>query len=71
MTSSGPSESNALDLGRDLPTTPDDVRVLRKLRACAASWFDLTPEEIDALLPEAALDRRAIARSEWEPFPLE
>lgn len=70
MSSNGFSESLALDLALDLVTTPADVKALRELRAEAPSWFALTSDEIDAILPEIALDRRPTARAEWEPSSL-
>lgn len=70
MSSNGCSDDLRLDLDRDLVTTPDDVRVLRALRAQASSWLDLGPDELDALLPEAALDRRPPARPDRRPFTL-
>lgn len=60
-----------LDLARDLPTTPEDVRVLRELRRAAASWLDLTAEEIDAMLPAGALERRPATPAGRRPFSLE
>lgn len=59
-----------LDLERDVPTTPDDVRALRELHARLPSWLDLTAEELDAILPDAALDRRPTAANR-KPFSLE
>lgn len=73
MRSNGPLDDSGawLDLARDLPTTPDDVRVLRELRQTSASWFDLTAEEFDAMLPAGALERRPAAPAGRRPFSLE
>lgn len=54
MISNGPCEPVLIDLERDLPTTPDDVRALREGRADVVSWLGLTAGEIDAILPEDA-----------------
>jgi len=69
--SSGRFESLVLDLARDLPTTPGDVAAQRELRAQVASWFSLSADEIDEVLPSTALDRRPTARAEWQPFSLD
>lgn len=65
-----PSDAWRLDLARDVPTTPDDVRALREWRAGVPGWLDLSADEIDAVLPESALDRRPTAAGR-EPFSLE
>jgi hypothetical protein len=59
-----------LDLGRDVTTTATDVEVLRRLRREAPSWFSLTAAELDALIPEDALDRRPAMRANAKPFTL-
>jgi hypothetical protein len=64
------SERWLLDLARDVPTTPDDVRALRALRMAALHWFALSVEELEALLPQAALDRRPAHSSDLRPFTL-
>ena len=62
--------SDLPDLGRDLPTTPEDVRVLRERRARPdANWM----EELQALHdqfvgPEARRRRRTFEG--FEPFEL-
>jgi hypothetical protein len=71
VSSNGPSDRRLLDLERDLPTTAEDVRVLRELRRQTPGWLDLTPGEIDTLLPEDALRSRAPAPSSRRPFSLE
>ena len=70
MSSNEPSEPGRLDLERDVPTTPGDVRALRECRACTPSWLDLTADEIDALLPETPPDTRPNAAGR-APFSLE
>lgn len=59
-----------LDLARDVPTTAEDVEVLRRLRRETPSWFSLTPAEVEALIPESALDRRPVMRPDARPFTL-
>jgi hypothetical protein len=71
MSSNGYSDHALLDLNRDLPTTPADVRVLRELRRQTPSWLGLTAEEIDALLPADALARRPPTPQGQPPFSLE
>lgn len=70
MSSPGRSDSEAIDLLRDVPTSAEDVEVLRRLRRETPSWFSLTPTEIEALIPEGALDRRAVTRPDARPFTL-
>jgi hypothetical protein len=70
VSSNGSSDDLPLDPA-DLAASPDEVRVLRALRAERPSWFDLSPEEIDALLPPSLLDRRPPAPPDRRPFTLE
>ncbi len=70
MNSNGSSDDLPLDLA-DLAASPEEVRVLRALRAEHPSWFDLGPSEIDALLSPSLLDRRPPARPDRTPFTLE
>jgi hypothetical protein len=70
MSSRTRSEAAALNLTADVPTTAQDVAVLRQLRAATPSWFSLTLSELDALLPRAALYRRPPIRAEAHPFVL-
>lgn len=70
MSSHNPSERALLNLERDLPTTPDDVRVLRELRRQARSWLDLSADEIEALLPPGAIERRPPTSPGRRPFSL-
>jgi hypothetical protein len=60
-----------LDLERDIPTTADDVRVLAELRRQTPGWLDLTADEIDAILPAGALERRPPTPQDRPPFSLE
>lgn len=60
----------AIDLARDVPTTAEDIEALRRLRREMRSWFSLTPAEIEALIPEDALDRRPAMRANTPPFTL-
>lgn len=71
MSSNGSSDRALLDLDRDVPTTDEDVRVLRELRRQVPGWFDLAPEEIDALLPADAPARRPPTAADRPPFSLE
>jgi hypothetical protein len=70
MSSPAHSEKETLDLARDVPTTAEDVEVLRRLRRDTPSWFSLSPAELEALVPEGALDRRPPIRSDARPFTL-
>jgi hypothetical protein len=72
MRSSDPSATDLhlLDLDRDLPTTADDVRVLRALARQVSTWFHLTPQEIEALIPAGVLERRPPIPDGRPPFSL-
>lgn len=63
-------EAEGFDLGRDVPTTAEDVAILRQLRADTPGWFSLTPAELLALLPSDALDRRPPTSAAARPFVL-
>lgn len=63
-------DPEGFDLGRDVPTTAEDVAVLRQLRAETPGWFSLTPDELLALLPSDALDRRPPTPDGARPFVL-
>ena len=65
------AEKDGFDLGRDVPTTADDVTVLRRLRAETPGWFSLTPAELLALLPSDALDHRPPTSAAARPFVLD
>jgi hypothetical protein len=67
----GTDDRRLLDLDRDIPTTPEDVRVLRELRRTTAGWLELTAEQIDAILPAGALERRPAAPPGRRPFSLD
>jgi hypothetical protein len=70
MSSHERSSSEPLDLARDVPTTPEDVAALRRLRREVPAWFWLTPAEFAALVPAGALDRRPVTRADAQPFTL-
>jgi hypothetical protein len=63
-------DAEPLDLARDVPTTPQDVAVLRRLASETPSWFSLTPAKIAAITPRDALDRRPTTPSHARPFTL-
>ena len=63
-------DAEGLDLGRDVPTTAEDVAVLRRLRAETPGWFSLTPDELLAVLPSDALDHRPPTSASARPFVL-
>jgi hypothetical protein len=71
VSSNDPFDRALDDLARDIPTTLDDVRVLRELRRQTPSWLDLTAEEIEAMLPAGALSRRPPTSAARRPFSLE
>jgi hypothetical protein len=64
------ADQGLIDLGRDVPTTAEDVEVLGRLRRETSSWFSLSPAELDALVPDGALDRHPVMRSDARPFTL-
>jgi hypothetical protein len=64
------ADEGVIDIQRDVPTTPEDVEALRRLRRETASWFPLSPAEFEALVPEGALDRRPVMRPDARPFML-
>jgi len=61
---------DAIDLSHDVPTTAEDVEALRRLRYDTPSWFVLSPTELEALIPEGALERRPATCAEARPFTL-
>ena len=71
MTLNDSSDRVLLDLDRDIPTTADDVRVLRELRRQSPGWFELGAGEIAAMLPADALARRPPTPPNRPPFSLE
>ncbi len=70
MSSSEQRKDGPLDLGRDVPTSREDVEVLRRLARETPSWFSLTPAELAALLPKDALDHRPPISPHARPFEL-
>jgi hypothetical protein len=64
------ADAEGFDLGRDGPTTAEDVAALRQLRTEAPGWFSLTVDELLALLPGDALDRRPPTSAAARPFVL-
>jgi hypothetical protein len=71
MSSSKPSDHRPIDLDLDVTTTAEDVVVLRKLRHETPSWLDLSADDIDALIPAGALERRPSTPAGRPPFSLE
>jgi hypothetical protein len=63
-------ERRPLDLDRDVPTTIEDIAVLRQLSRTASSWLSLSAAEVDAMIPEGALDRRPLIAPDARPFTL-
>jgi hypothetical protein len=70
MSSPAPSDPRPLDLDRDVPTTAADVEILRRLRAETPTWLLLSADEIEALIPAGALDRRPPTPATARPFTL-
>jgi hypothetical protein len=62
---------DSLDLERDLPVTLEDIEALRRAARDVPSWLTLEADELEALLPADALDRRPLAQADWPPFTLE
>ena len=70
MSSTKVADDGRIDLERDVPTTPEDIDVLRRLRRETSSWFSLSAAEFEALVPEGALDRHPLMRPDARPFTL-
>jgi hypothetical protein len=70
MSSHKSADDGAIDLRRDVPTTAEDVEVLGRLRRETPSWFSLSPEQLEALIPEDALDHHPVMRPDARPFLL-
>ena len=70
VNSTGGCDVEPLDLARDVPTTAEDIEVTRRLRRETPSWFSLMPAQLEALIPEGALDRRPVTRPDAQPFTL-
>jgi hypothetical protein len=64
------ADDGGIDIQRDVPTTLDDVEVLRRLRREASSWFSLSPAEFEAIFAEDALDRCPVMGPGARPFTL-
>lgn len=64
------ADEDLIDVHRDVPTTAEDVKVLRRLRLETRSWLSLSPAEFEALVPEGALDRHPVTRPDARPFVL-
>jgi len=64
------ADEDPIDFQRDVPTTAEDVEVLRRLRRETPSWFLLSAAELEALIPEGALDRHPVMRADARPFTL-
>ena len=70
MSSTKDCDMEAIDLARDVLTTAEDIEALRRFRRETPSWLSLTPQELDALIPHDALDRRPAIRADASPFTL-
>jgi hypothetical protein len=64
------SDAMDFDLERDHLVTAQDVLVLRDLRRRLPSWFSLTPAQLEAMVPNGALERRATTPAAMPPFTL-
>ena len=64
------ADDGIIDIQRDVPTTPEDVQALRRLRQETPSWFALSAAEFEAILPEGALDGHPVMRPDARPFTL-
>lgn len=64
------ADKDDLNLSADVPTTAEDVAVLRRLRMDSPGWLSLTTAELLALLPPDALDRRPPTSANARPFVL-
>jgi len=70
MSSHERGSGGPLDLDRDVPTSAEDVAALGRLRREVPSWFSLSVEEYEALVPPHALDRRGVTNPDARPFVL-
>lgn len=64
------TDDDVFDMAAHVPTTAEDVAVLRRLRMETPGWFSLTLDELLALLPGDALDRRPPTSPAARPFVL-
>ena len=71
MTSNDSADRMLLDLDRDVPTTPEDRRVLAELRRQSPGWLHLSAADIAAMVPGDALARRPPTSPRCRPFSLE
>jgi hypothetical protein len=70
MSSHKSADDTIVDFARDVPTSAADVAVLARLRRDTPSWFSLSAAQLEALIPEGALDRRPVMRPDARPFTL-
>lgn len=66
---SRPSREGELDFGRDLPTTPEDIAALRRLRVNHLEPHQVLEaiEQLSPFVPDPSLRRTAAG---WVPFEL-
>lgn len=64
------TEDDVLDLGRHVPTTAEDIAMLRHFRSEVPCWFSLSASELEAMIPDDALDRRPTTAAHARPFVL-
>lgn len=66
-----PDSFDLLDLDRDIPTTPDDIRALRENRPrMPENWWDVLTEASEQLPGVQEALRRRKTFEGWEPFEL-
>lgn len=66
-----PDSFDLLDLERDIPTTPDDIRALRENRPrMPDNWWDVLTEASEQLPGVQEALRRRKTFEGWEPFEL-
>lgn len=66
-----PDSFDLLDLERDIPTTPEDVRALRENRPrMPDNWWDVLTEASEQLPGVQEALRRRKTFEGWEPFEL-
>ena len=71
MSSNDISGDLRVDLDVAFTTSAEDVRVMRALRAETPSWLGLSHDEVEALVPVAALDRQPLPPPDRRPFTLQ
>lgn len=63
--------SKLLDLERDLPTTPEDIRALRENRPQVGDgWFEQLQSLADQFPLSEEAQRKRRTFGDWEPFEL-